>query len=78
LDQKSAAKIDNPADWRVDFKDSWLIISRFITNDKHEASQLTRIKVQQQQIISLSNDLSYLANKHIWQKPEATPEQILM
>jgi hypothetical protein len=31
-----------------DFEDGWLIKSSFITKDEHEASQLTRIKVQQQ------------------------------
>jgi hypothetical protein len=60
LDQKPGAKRDNgmfqptwhccmccnPANGRVDFEDGWLIKSSFITQDEHEACQLTRTKVK--------------------------------
>ncbi len=64
LDQKAGAKRDNgmfqttlhccmccnPANGRVDFEDSWLIKSSFIFKDEHEASQLTKTKVQQKNL----------------------------
>jgi hypothetical protein len=37
----------NPANRRVDFEDSWLIKSSFITKDEMKACQLTRTKLPQ-------------------------------
>jgi hypothetical protein len=42
----------NPAKGRVEFEDSWLIKSSFITMDEMKACQLTRTKIPQKKLFT--------------------------
>ncbi len=63
---RHCCKSCNPEKGKVDFEDSWLIKSSFITKDEMKAFQLTRTKLPQKKkkrIKEFSDDQDKRANK---------------